>query len=99
MDRKLTCLVRDIRSFWKDASIYLFGSRANGKARADSDYDLIIVSHKFSGVPFADRAWQVWRRSDAILAADLLCYTPKELEKVRRSSIVVQSALKCAVML
>lgn len=35
--------------------VILFGSQVNGKADADSDVDLVLVSEQFSGFGFEDR--------------------------------------------
>lgn len=37
-------------------SAFLFGSRARGDYLEESDWDLLIVSPEFAGIPFADRA-------------------------------------------
>ena len=37
--------VRRLVEVHKPGRIYLFGSRARGSARADSDYDLLVVVH------------------------------------------------------
>lgn len=42
-DPKLRDLVEQIVAKLDPVAIYLFGSRAHGTARADSDYDLLIV--------------------------------------------------------
>ncbi len=98
-DERLNQLLTDIRAAFADAQIYLFGSRATGRAREDSDYDLIVVSRKFQKTPFIDRAAEIWRQSDAPIGADLLCYTPDEFSKVSKTSAVIKDALKDAVLL
>jgi len=99
MDEPLNQLIKDIRLLFSDAKIYLFGSRATGRARPDSDYDLIIISKKFEKIPFIDRAVQIWMKSDAQLGGDLLCYTPTEFSKISKTSSVIQDAMKDAVSL
>ncbi|MEK6924073.1 MAG: nucleotidyltransferase domain-containing protein [Candidatus Micrarchaeota archaeon] len=99
MDEKLTALVADIRKLYKGARIMLFGSRARGMARKDSDYDLIIISKKFGRTPFVNRAGVIWRNSWVVIAADLLCYTPEEFARVSKESFIIKDALKHAVAL
>lgn len=52
----------------KDAKIFLFGSRARGTERADSDWDLLIVLNKQKrslediddyGYPFKELGWDM----------------------------------------
>ena len=97
MDEKLNMLLKDIRRLYGDARILLFGSRAVGRARTDSDYDLIVISGKFEGVPFQNRAGEIWRNSDAVLAADILCYTPEEFQSAPKNSSILRDALSHAV--
>ena len=99
MDKKLNVLVRDIRSLFRDARIFLFGSRANGNAKPGSDYDLIIVSEGFKPITFVNRPGMIWRKTLVGIAADLLCYTPKEFEKASKTSYVLKDALKHALPL
>ena len=99
MEMALAQLLSDIRAHYTDAKIYLFGSRATGRARPDSDYDLIIISRQFEKTPFIDRAAQIWLKSDAQLGGDLLCYTPDEFSKVSKTSAVIKDALRDAVLL
>lgn len=40
----------------KGASLWLYGSRARGDARPDSDYDLLILLDEEESMPEADRA-------------------------------------------
>ncbi len=97
MDEKLTRFTSEIRTFFTDAKIMLFGSRAKGNARQDSDYDLIVVSEKFRKIPYIDRAAEVWRNSNTIIAADILCYAPGEVDKIAKNSVILTEALKTAV--
>lgn len=99
MDKRLEQLLADIRILYSDAKVYLFGSRATGRAREDSDYDLIIISSKFNNIPFVNRAGEIWRFSDAPVGADILCYTPEEFARISKTSIVLKDAMKHAIPL
>ncbi len=59
--------------------LILFGSRAAGRARADSDYDILIV--KSEPNPALRRTGPLYRKLWGIpRAVDLLWFTPEEIE-------------------
>ena len=71
--------------------VYLFGSRARGDARPDSDIDLIIVSSAFSGMP----SWKRWEvlgdaLSEVFEPIEVRAYSPEEFDsrKGRRASFL-----------
>jgi len=74
--------------------LILFGSRATGKAREDSDVDLIVVSKNFKKLNFIRRAAKMYDYWDSKLPVDFLCYTPEEFEKLRKQVSIVSEALK-----
>ena len=51
---KKEALPRIVREI-KPAKVFLFGSRATGRAREESDLDVIVVSEHFEGVRFLKR--------------------------------------------
>lgn len=58
----------------------LFGSRATGEARADSDYDLVVIWDT-PLTPY-QRCAEVQRRLLGLgVAVDAIVYTPKEWEE------------------
>ena len=62
--------------------VYLYGSRARGTSRPDSDIDLILVSPKFSRMPL----WKRWEIIGNALAEimepiEVLAFSPEEFEK------------------
>lgn len=67
------------------ARIYLFGSRARGTARPDSDYDLVAVAESFGSQPILRRALDrrdLWREAGGWrISLDLHCYTPAEFRE------------------
>lgn len=69
--------------------IILFGSRAQGKARSDSDIDLLVVESEPFG-PQRSRLVEIGRLEMAIgripLATDLLVYSREEIDRWRNSS-------------
>lgn len=71
-------LCRRIAETFKPEKIILFGSQAYGKARPDSDVDLLVVM-PFEGSYF-DQAHQIRMRLGLSLPIDLLVRTPEELQ-------------------
>jgi hypothetical protein len=59
--------------------IVLFGSRARGDARPDSDYDVLVIAK--TDVPFIDRQGMgLMALGNRDFSLDLLIYTPEEAE-------------------
>lgn len=85
--------IKTIVKEYQPEKIILFGSRATGEHRPDSDYDFIIVKK-------TNERWI--RRSLAIpdvpIKADFFVYTPEEFEHMKDSSIFMVSALKDSVV-
>ncbi|MCS7300780.1 MAG: nucleotidyltransferase domain-containing protein [Fimbriimonadales bacterium] len=74
--------------------VLIFGSRARGEARSDSDLDVIVVARLFETVPFLKRMPMVLRLLRFPHAVDFLCYTPEEFEQIRSCSSIVYQALQ-----
>ncbi|MBS3121135.1 nucleotidyltransferase domain-containing protein [Candidatus Woesearchaeota archaeon] len=70
----------------------LFGSRATGKARRWSDFDLIIVSKKFRNTQFRYRPLGFRQYWNLDYPVDFLCYTPGEFKKLRKQISIVSDA-------
>jgi uncharacterized protein len=83
-----------LRRGYQPELVLVFGSRARGDALADSDLDLLVVSDRFRGLSFLDRASTVLTDLDLPFGADVLCYTPEEFGRKRRELGVVRQALK-----
>ncbi|MFH1801287.1 MAG: nucleotidyltransferase domain-containing protein [archaeon] len=81
----------------KVEKMILFGSRAVGDNRKDSDIDLLIVSSSFNGKNFFDRVKKMYNYWDLDYAVDFLCYTPEEFEKLSKKISIVTEALKTGV--
>lgn len=75
-------IVRRVLTVGKPRKIVLFGSRADGRARADSDLDLLIVED--SNLPRHRRSAR-YRRAlcGAFPAKDIVVWTPAEIEDWR----------------
>ncbi len=95
-------VIRAIRRWDPEARIILFGSRARGDHLKGSDYDIIVISGKFEGMRFSDRASLLLKtlyRERIILPLELLCYTPEEFERKRKMIGVVREALSYGIEL
>jgi predicted nucleotidyltransferase len=76
----LHAMIERIEEIARPERVILFGSRARGEARSNSDYDLLVI---------AESDEPRYRRSAALYAAlasvpveaDLLVYTPAEVEE------------------
>jgi len=75
-------------------SMYLFGSRATGKVRKDSDVDLIMVSSKFRGKRRLQRSPPLYMMWDLDYPVDFVCLTPEEFNKRKREIGIVKEAVK-----
>lgn len=74
--------------------VLVFGSRARGTARNESDVDIMIVSSAFEGKSLARRALLLSGAWDLNLPADFVCYTPAEFEHLRGRVSLVSVALE-----
>jgi len=59
----------------------------------------MVVSERFRGVPFVERASTLLADLDLALPTDVLCYTPEEFARKRRELGIVSLALKEGVRL
>lgn len=78
----------------------LFGSRARGDARPDSDYDVIVVSPAFAAVEPLRRGIglrQVWRQVGGTGPMDLFCLTPDEFAQEQQHISLIAAVLPEAV--
>lgn len=84
LDEMVQVIVRAI----DPEQVYLFGSRARGDARADSDVDLLIVDHKPFGAGHS-RFQEINRVYQALspfhMPTDILLYSSEEFAKWRHS--------------
>jgi predicted nucleotidyltransferase len=86
-------IVRRLTSAIQPQKIILFGSRAQGAARLDSDIDLLVIVD--SDQPRYRRASALYGLlSDIVVPMDILVYTPQE---VAEWSAVPQAFVTTAV--
>ena len=82
------------------ARVLLFGSRARDGAAPDSDYDLILVSDHFRGVPRTKRQIGLRRLFYCVgghAPMDLICLTPEEFEDAARRETLIAAVLPHAI--
>ncbi|MFH0887074.1 MAG: nucleotidyltransferase domain-containing protein [bacterium] len=86
--------IDEIKRSYNPSEMWLFGSRATGKTKKDSDLDFIMVSDAFEGVKFIKRMGMVLKKVDFPIHADFICYTPEEFEKKKGQITIIREALK-----
>ncbi|MEK6933646.1 MAG: nucleotidyltransferase domain-containing protein [Nanoarchaeota archaeon] len=91
-----------IKRLQKDFTIYkiiLFGSRAAGTAREDSDVDLIIVSDDFEGMNIFKRGAKMYDYWKFMIPVDFICLTVKEFNALKKKISIVSTALEEGIIL
>jgi len=95
-DNTISEIVRRIRAVSDPAKIVLFGSRARGDHRPDSDIDLLVI--KESPLPRHRRAIPLYAALADLpldVDAEVVVYTPAEVEEWRGASAAfVTTALR-----
>jgi uncharacterized protein len=89
LDPKLNALVSALVEALRPRRIILFGSRARGDAREDSDVDLLVIAD--TELPPDERSFVAHKAvRDLGMPTDILVFTPREVERLRTwmSSIV-----------
>lgn len=72
-----------------------YGSRAQGTATDPrSDFDLIVVAPEFAGRSWVERISAAYAHWPASHAADILCYTPAEFERLAQRASIVREAIQ-----
>ena len=94
-DQIVDSFVKTVRRSISPCRIILFGSRARGTARHDSDYDFLLISPRFSRWEWEERSARVYHLKREIPAPmDILCFTPKEFEKQKNRLGIVQEVIQ-----
>lgn len=81
-DKKLEQIVGALKKEFKPSRMFLFGSRANGTARADSDYDFVLVvpENKKARTTNLSKARHLLHEKFQI-SADVFVYSQKEFDQ------------------
>lgn len=82
-DPSLDALVRRVVEVMRPLEVWLFGSRAEGRARPGSDYDLLVVVPDDAPESTFDlvRAWRIGR--ELRIPADIIPCTRSDFEEER----------------
>lgn len=84
-DQKIVEQIKEtLKEAYRPKRLFLFGSRATGKARKDSDYDFVMVvpgTHKTSLDEMGKAISLVWEKHK--VEADIFIYSEKEFEEWR----------------
>jgi predicted nucleotidyltransferase len=80
-DPELKVIVESLKDEFKPSRLFLFGSRANGTARADSDYDFVVVvpETKKNRIDNMARAQSAIRKVSKA-SADVFVYSQEEFD-------------------
>ncbi|MCS6911482.1 MAG: nucleotidyltransferase domain-containing protein, partial [Anaerolineales bacterium] len=76
LDASIAALVERIALRFNPEKIILFGSRAHGEPRPDSDSDILVIL-PFEGSPLR-KAVEILSQTDCRLSVDLIVRTPEE---------------------
>ena len=74
--------------------LILFGSRAKGKIRPWSDFDLIVVSDNFKRKKSFNRGIGFYNYWDSDYPVDFICLTTNEFNELKNKITIVQQAVK-----
>ena len=92
-DELVTGIVRRIVDAAQPEKVVLFGSRARGDARTDSDFDVHVIRH--SDEPRYRRSIPLYvALADLPVEVEVMVYTPEEVEEWR---LVPQAFITTAV--
>ncbi len=75
----------------------LFGSRARGDYLISSDVDLIVISDNFADISFPRRMVFLHEHWDLPYYLEGLPYTEEEFTRLKRTSSVVQDAMRYGI--
>ncbi len=93
-DERVRRFAQRLRQMMPDARIIWFGSRARGAHMEYSDYDFIVVSERFAGMPFTKRPEPLYRCWEHDADLEPLCYTPEEFERKASMITIVAEAVR-----
>ena len=81
--------------------IVLFGSRAKDTSHDESDFDVLVVSKDFEGVPWHLRSKNAYPEWQDPRPLELLCFTPAEITQRLKSPVkgIIAEALENGITL
>lgn len=87
-------LIKTISKKYSLEKAILFGSRARDDWLKNSDIDLMLVSRDFENISFRKRMHKILDYWEGELDLEVICYTPKEFEKMKKRIGIVSQAQK-----
>ena len=90
---EITRFLKRLQEFRIEKAV-LFGSRARGDWLKESDWDLLLVSPDFEGMPFLERIRSVLDDWSSPVDLEVLCYTPDEFARKRKQIGIVRTAVR-----
>jgi len=101
MDKKKNKIIKYLDDFMRRVkrhinveNFILFGSRARGHAKRNSDIDLLIISRDFEGIKFFKRSPSLYLLWKAPYDIDIICLTPEEFAKKSKEIGIMRQAMK-----
>jgi uncharacterized protein len=100
--RELERYVQRVSDRWPIQRAVLGGARvadlrgAGAQRERGPEYVIVLVSEHFAGVPWLERAYvagTLWDAYEMGAPADVLCYTPGELERKRETMRAVRETV------
>jgi len=92
--KKLRIYLNKINKKFKIEKAILFGSRARDDWVLNSDVDLILISKDFENLKFRERMAQVIGEWDEYVDLEVICYTQKEFDVLKKRIGLVKEAAK-----
>ena len=74
-----------------------FGSRTSNDYDTYSDIDLVIVSSKFKKLKSFQRPTIIRLKWNLEYSVDMLCYTPEEFERGKKTPSIVKEAIETGI--
>lgn len=87
-------LIEKLSKKIKIEKVIIFGSRARGEEKEESDVDLLIISPDFKAKKFRERALGFYKYYELDFPVDFICFTPEEFEKMKDRATIVKAALE-----
>lgn len=89
--------IKNLNNHVKIDRVILFGSYARNEALSSSDVDFLIVSDDFSGMSFFERLEFLQKFWNYNVGADILGYTPGEVEEMSKKISFVSEVVKTGI--
>jgi uncharacterized protein len=81
LKQEIDLVVSQLVANYKPEKVILFGSAARAEATNESDMDLLVIKEGIDGIPRHQRHYEVNKLFRSRLAADVLVYTQREINK------------------